>query len=222
VVTAVLLSSENYNKSIDESSVPHSKDTIRKYDFTSSNTPKVLFVSERGFHFTVDKLKMKKRNFSTLLTTLDYEYIQSFASGNSLIFTAIKNGKRIAMKMMKKSKEEDTYIAEQKIVFEATLLAALKHPNIIDIKGIGWIPRPFIEVEYLQGGTLQELLQRTIKRSYPNKNLLSLTAALSIARDLASALRYLHYEVHRDATIIHRGDTSSSFNTYNKPHHSFD
>jgi len=162
-------------------------------------------ISERGFHFPVENLKKMKIN---RLTSLDYFCIQSFASGcNSHIFTATnaKTGNNVAIKMIKKLKE-DTYIAEQEIIFEANLLATLKHPNIIDIKGVGLIPRPFIELEYLQGGTLQELLQSTSKAT--NTNMLPLRSALSIARDFASALRYLHYEVHRDATIIHRGDTS--------------
>jgi len=226
IVAVTALTTENNNNiPIEEYDEPYA-DPIQEstvcYDceILTSNTPIVLpisssyFISERGFHFPVVNLKTTKRDFSTLLTSFDYDGIQFLTSGcHSHIFTANKNGKNIAIKMLKK-KIDDRDVAEQELHFEANLLVALNHPNIIDIKGVGWIPRPFIEVEYLQGGTLKELLQSASKaRSMSNTNALSLRSALLIARDLASALRYLHYEVHTDATIIHRGNTSISFHS---------
>lgn len=65
--------------------------------------------------------------------------------------------------------------------------------------------RPFIVMERLRD--LSEILNLTAQDQNPtlfkNKSF-KYSEVLHLARDLAVALRYLHDEVHQDATIIHR------------------
>lgn len=90
---------------------------------------------------------------------------------------------------------------------EMQILTKSNHPNIIGIKGAGEIPRKFIVVDYLEGGTLDQLLKQQPPQNpaFPQKlSGLPVACALSIARDLASALKYLHDDMHPNATVIHR------------------
>jgi serine/threonine protein kinase len=80
---------------------------------------------------------------------------------------------------------------------ELELLSKIHHPNIIKVAGAGSYPRKFIEVEYLAGGTLHDLLKS-------RGGDLEVGKALSMARNVAFALKYLHEDFHPEATIIHR------------------
>ncbi len=74
---------------------------------------------------------------------------------------------------------------------EARLLALLEHPSILRVYDAGEIDGVFyIATQYLEGRTLEELLQRTVP----------LQATLLIAQQLASALAYAHRAgvIHRD------------------------
>jgi hypothetical protein len=112
---------------------------------------------------------------------------------------------------------------------EHGLLARLNHPNVIKILGAGRLPRRFVVLEYMGGGSLLDLLNKH-NSSSSNSNggnsgsnsrglftaQLNLTAQLfrkpsftyinllTTARDIADGLRYLHYGVHPGASIIHR------------------
>lgn len=74
---------------------------------------------------------------------------------------------------------------------EARLLALLEHPSILRVYDAGEVDGVFyIATQYLEGRTLEQLLQRTVP----------LQATLLIAQQLASALAYAHRAgvIHRD------------------------
>jgi len=100
-------------------------------------------------------------------------------------------------------------IAEQELNLEMHLLSKINHPNIIAIKGAGKSPRSFIAVEHLAGGTLDQMLEgETIGNGNSQKikgvSKISLKACLSMSKQLVSALKYLHEDLHPLATVIHR------------------
>mmetsp|Transcript_13423 Transcript_13423/g.20259 ORF Transcript_13423/g.20259 Transcript_13423/m.20259 type:complete len:186 (+) Transcript_13423:241-798(+) len=112
----------------------------------------------------------------------------------------------VVIKMLKQ-KIFHRSIAEQEMSLEMHVLIKANHPNIIGIKGAGETPRKFIVVDYLEGGTLDQLLKKNQPQNptHPHKkNGLPMASVLSIARDLASALKYLHDDMHPNATVIHR------------------
>jgi serine/threonine protein kinase len=117
---------------------------------------------------------------------------------NSIVYRACRGNNIVAVKMLKQ-KIIHRKVAEQEMQLEFLLLSRVNHPNIIGMHAAGKAPRKFIEVDYLAGGTLDEKLRN---RSPENK--LNYRLALSIAKDLASALKYLHDDFHSEVTIIHR------------------
>jgi serine/threonine protein kinase len=147
----------------------------------------------------------------TKLTTKEFKRVEYLVNGsNSSIFTAYHGNEKVAVKMLKEN-PANLKIAEQELVFEAGILARLKHQNIISISGVGEKIRKFIVLEYLEGGTLAQLLKgqkpgstKAKQSSAPIRNL-PVSMIINIAYSLASALNYLHVNVSPDATIIHRG-----------------
>lgn len=103
-------------------------------------------------------------------------------------------------------------IQENTLKRESSLLQSLHHPHIVSLLECGSFPRPFLEMEYLPLGTLESLFskQRHVEMTIPISSIgdsraLSLKACLKIARELASALKYLHEDFNRSAAVIHAG-----------------
>lgn len=80
---------------------------------------------------------------------------------------------------------------------EAQITAQLNHPNIVQIYSTDFTPdgRPYLAMQYIKGGTLQEYLHTLAER----QEMFTTTAALSIIRQIADALDTAHR-----AGIIHR------------------
>ena len=166
--------------------------------------------NDNDFSFPITELP--QRTFvPTKLTTRDFKGVEYIGNGsNSSIFTAFRGTEKFAVKMLKEN-PKNLRVAEQELVLEAGILARLKHPNIIAINGVGEKIRKFIVLEYLEGGTMAQLLKGQ-KTNPPNGQIaapkvapiLPLSNIINIALSLASALRYIHEEVHPLATIIHR------------------
>jgi hypothetical protein len=140
--------------------------------------------------------------------------MQYLASGtNSDVYRATYSGMDVAVKMLKK-KHINSSAALQDLNLEHGMLVRLSHDNIIDILVVGESPQRFIALEYLGGGTLQRLLHEESKSNAvmnfsslftKKKQALTLLQALAMARDMASALDYLHERCCAEACIIHRG-----------------
>jgi serine/threonine protein kinase len=101
-------------------------------------------------------------------------------------------GRRVALKVMRSQHAAETE-SRKRFLREAKSAAALKHDNIITIYHVGEDQGvPFLAMELLEGGTLQQRLE------YPKP--LSLGAAVRIAREIASGLAVAHERgvIHRD------------------------
>lgn len=129
-----------------------------------------------------------------------------FASGsNSELFKGELFNRPIVVKMVSEAESVDE-LALLEFDTELELLQRCSHPNILGLLGAGDVPRRFLVLEYLSGGTLSERLlqhssvtERTLNRVRPN-----LYETLKIGIQLADALDYLHYRFHPQACIIHR------------------
>ena len=156
----------------------------------------------RDFDFPIRALATSK-NISKSLQGNEFSDVNFLGTGsNSLVYKAKRKDESVVIKMLK-HKLPHHNVAEKEMNLEMLILTKVNHPNIIGIKGAGEIPRKFIVVDYLKGGTLDQLLKQ---RSQHHRKAagLPVASALSIARDLASALKYLHDDMHPNATVIHR------------------
>lgn len=100
-------------------------------------------------------------------------------------------------------------------------MARIDHPNVVCLVGTGNSPRPFIVMEYLGGGTMNDLLESTLQRRRHNRlsvmglvskvnqkqshSTFSLEALFALAGELAVALEFLHTDAFKGAILIHRG-----------------
>ena len=137
----------------------------------------------------------------------DYNSVTFFRKGSkSTIYKAERNAhdsQKVVIKMLKKSTQEDIF-AIQELTRELSILSSIEHENIIKLVASGNYPRNFIAVEYLEGGCLLDLIRRNKESEVENIGLTYLSV-LSIASELAAALKYLHEDFHHGAVIIHRG-----------------
>ena len=156
----------------------------------------------------------------TKLTTTEFKGVEFIKHGsNSSIFSAYLRGEKVAVKLVKE-KPKNLHQAEKELVFEAGVLARLKHPNIINILGVGEKVRKFLVLELLEGGTLSDVIkgyQRPGNSSsaaspaklpanhYQPSFSMPTQDIIKIARSLISAMKYLHETLHPAAMIIHRG-----------------
>ena len=116
---------------------------------------------------------------------------------NAILYTGITGDELVAIKMLKPNlKHKDVAVQEMNIEIE--VLSRIDHENIIRISGSGEIPRKFIIVEYLYGGTLDQLIAQ-------HKLGLPIQSVITIASELAAALKYLHNDVDPSLMVIHRG-----------------
>jgi serine/threonine-protein kinase len=101
-------------------------------------------------------------------------------------------GRKVALKVMAERYAEDGEFVER-FRREAQAAARLNHPNIIAVYDRGEADgRPYIAMEYLQGRTLKQVIQK--------EGQLSPERAIAIAVQVLAGLRYAHEHgvVHRD------------------------
>ena len=124
-----------------------------------------------------------------------YEVIRKIASGGmSDVFQAkrLYDNKLVAVKLMRddisKNKE-----AVKRFYAEAELVMKLNHPNIVKVFSVQKNRNtPFITMEYIEGKTLRELLNK--------KRLLDDQAIINISIDITKGLEYIHSKriIHKD------------------------
>ena len=124
-----------------------------------------------------------------------YEVIGKIASGGmSDVFQAkrLYDNKLVAVKLMRDSIAKNKE-AVKRFYAEAELVMSLNHPNIVEVysleknKGV-----PFIAMEYIEGKTLRELLNK--KRLLDNQDI------INISLDITKGLEYIHSKkiIHKD------------------------
>ncbi len=97
-------------------------------------------------------------------------------------------GRHVALKLLKKF---DCPEDSERFVNEGRIIAALNHPNIITIHDIGFDgERPFIAMEYLEGGSLTQRIERGMTAE----------AAVDIVIAIGACLDFVHRQgmIHRD------------------------
>ena len=101
-------------------------------------------------------------------------------------------GRKVALKVMAERYSEDGEFVER-FRREAQAAARLNHPNIIAVYDRGEANgRPYIAMEYLQGRTLKQVIQK--------EGPLPAERAIAVAMQVLAGLRYAHEHgvVHRD------------------------
>jgi len=116
--------------------------------------------------------------------------------------------RKIALKILLPMLAQDTAFVER-FRREAQTVARLDHPNIVNVFDIGTTEqlRPYIAMQYIGGGSLQDRLVELKQRG----KLVPTAQALAIIRQMAEALSVAHQAgiVHRDlkpANILIRDD----------------
>ncbi len=161
-----------------------------------------------SFSFPVVNIPVTSEVPSNLLMEhfTDIQYIADGSNAN--IFLAKFNNEKVVIKMIKEEICEEA-VAVHEFNVEHGMLSRISHPNIIQLLGAGKIPRQFVVLEWLGGGTLSSVLQqnqvkpglaqRLFRRpSFTYNNL------LLRAKDIADALDFLNTSLYPGATVIHR------------------
>lgn len=150
--------------------------------------------------------------FKNLSLNDDFNDLSYIATGsNSYVYTAKlkRSDEKVVVKMLREDVINDP-IANEEFDKEFAILSRLDHPNIIKVMGSGNEPHKFIVLEYLSKGSL-DIIQSNAKASlgYLQKRLLGRSAfqfadVIRMSIEIASAMNYLHNQVHPDVKIIHR------------------
>ena len=125
----------------------------------------------------------------------EYEVVRQLGSGAmGEVYEAVHPmiGKRVAIKVMRTPASE-ALVEARRLLEEARVVNAIRHPAIIDIFGANVLPdgRPFLVMELLEGQSLQEYL----KANHP----LTIADVISLLDGLLEPLSAAH-----KAGVIHR------------------
>lgn len=134
--------------------------------------------------------------------------LEKLISGGAMgqVYLAIQEvlDRPVAIKVINPSLSTDPTF-RQRFLKEGKIIAQLRHPHIVTIHDIGEYQNQYCMImEYIEGGTLKNRIQRG----------LSAEQAVDILRQLASALGYAHRQgfIHRDvkpANILFRDDNNA-------------
>jgi serine/threonine-protein kinase len=122
-----------------------------------------------------------------------YEVLQVIGQGGmGVVYKALQPSlkRTVALKMLLQPGDDE--LALKRFHTEAEAVARLQHPNIIQIYEIGEHEgRPFLSLEYVEGGTLSQRLRRGLPM--PRE-------AAELAEQLARAVHFAHQRgiIHRD------------------------
>ena len=139
----------------------------------------------------------------------DFSTITHLADGsNANVYVAELAGKKVILKKIKEAVKDDS-VAKHEFETEHGLLARVQHPNILALYGAGVdIDRKFLVLQHLGGGTLKERFEKKPSSNmlgiFGNKKTFTFAESMARARELATALNYLHNECVKNACIIHR------------------
>eukprot|EP00590_Aulacoseira_subarctica_P006629 CAMPEP_0172436126 /NCGR_PEP_ID=MMETSP1064-20121228/71559_1 /TAXON_ID=202472 /ORGANISM="Aulacoseira subarctica , Strain CCAP 1002/5" /LENGTH=340 /DNA_ID=CAMNT_0013184513 /DNA_START=911 /DNA_END=1930 /DNA_ORIENTATION=- len=137
------------------------------------------------------------------------------AGGNTWLYSAELNGKRVLVKTIKPRCSNEA-LAMKELESELEIHAHLSHINIVELVGAGLTTQGqrFIALERLDGGSLSKLLitddeekptsEKDEDRKKKEKSLFTLREQLKHARSLADALLYCHSQAIPENMIVHR------------------
>ena len=113
------------------------------------------------------------------------------ASGRVYVAEDTRLRRRVAVKVLHAALAEDSAFL-RRFRAEAQLAASLHHPHIVTVHDWGDDDVPFMVLELLEGGSLRSMLDQD--------ELLTVSQAARVGRDVASALEYAHARgvLHRD------------------------
>lgn len=124
-----------------------------------------------------------------------YEIIEGLGYGGmGIVWKAIQKSLRriVAIKILNESLVSDS-IFVKRFIREAEAIACVSHPNIVQIYDVAQIKEKiFYAMEYIDGKNLQNIIKE--------KKILSISSALEIALQVATALQEAHGKniIHRD------------------------
>lgn len=191
-------SMSNDNTSTPDSIAIHDKAVLIELEDDEDDAP---------YHFSLSKLKSTK--IPNNLVFDEFTKVVHITDGsNSNIYTGYWNNEKVLIKIIKESVKTNT-IAIHEFLMELAILSRMDHPNIVKVKGSGTKPRRFIVLEYLGGGSLNTLLDKTIQNSGITNKLFKKPTfpyleLLRKARSIAAAFHYCHSQIHSDAMVLHR------------------
>ena len=123
-----------------------------------------------------------------------FEIIEKIAhGGEATVYKARKKNldSIVALKIFNKNALEDD--VNKSSISEARISAQLIHPNIIRVYDVDeLLGYPYIEMEYIEGGTLREIIKK--------RGLFSDQEAIDIIKQILKGLSYAHKKkvIHRD------------------------
>jgi len=186
------------NNSTPDSIAIHDKSILIELEADEDDAP---------YHFSLSNLKSTK--IPNNLVFDEFTKVVHITDGsNSNIYTGYWHNEKVLIKIIKESVKTNT-IAIHEFLMELAILSRMDHPNIVKVKGSGTKPRRFIVLEYLGGGSLNTLLDKTEQNSGITNKLFKKPTfpyleLLRKARSIAAAFHYCHSQIHADAMVLHR------------------
>ncbi|KAH0622493.1 hypothetical protein JD844_024851 [Phrynosoma platyrhinos] len=152
------------------------------------------------------------------LAEIDFQHLELQeiigVGGFGKVYRAIWNGQEVAVKAARQDPDEDIMATAASVRQEAKLFSMLKHPNIIELRGVSLQePNLCLVMEFARGGPLNRALSGpspTSSGSHRGRRIpphILVNWAVQIARGML----YLHEEAI--VSILHR-DLKSSNNSY--------
>lgn len=159
------------------------------------------------FNFPVAEIEVKYKICLNMQLNMFSDVMHIADGSNANIYSAKYKNSKVIIKMIKSAVANDG-IACHEFDIEFGTLCRVDHKNIIKVIGSGEIPRKFLVLEYLEGGSLYQLLCKhqskpTFTQRIFRQPTFTYSTLLMRAKQIAEALNYLH-TFHPGATVIHR------------------
>jgi len=125
-------------------------------------------------------------------------------SSSCHIYTALWQRQPVIVKLIKADRVNSA-VSLSEFDAEAAVLECVRHPHIVRMLGTGRVPRRFLVLELLDGGSMSHALGlRPDSLDRTRRQKFSYLETLTLARDLASALDHLHRGLCGTLQVIHR------------------
>ncbi|KAM6177361.1 mitogen-activated protein kinase kinase kinase 21 [Erethizon dorsatum] len=142
------------------------------------------------------------------------------AGGFGQVFRATWQGQEVAVKAARRDPEQDAAAAAESVRREARLFAMLRHPNIIELRGVCLRqPHLCLVLEFARGGALNRALAATDPRAPGPRRARRIPPHVLVnwAVQIARGMLYLHEEAV--VPILHRDLKSSNILLLEKIEH---